>query len=237
MHISIYNLIFCGLLFIFLVWFFGFRKRKNSILEWNMIFDPFFVNIETIHKRQILPDDLLIASYILFLARYFFICDERQIDVVQDFLKNGIKDKENVKLFGGNLYEIIFQTLDESEKNATVTLFKNLSVIGVPPIFYAESKNPKNKFAKYSFFVFEKNNKIVGSTFHMSLGGDIVLLPLSVGILYSYVSEKLRDKDKIKKLDSCIVQLLESYNFIDCRSIEALHGLPLDIISKNKLNY
>lgn len=63
------------------------------------------------------------------------------------------------------------------------------------------------------------------------------MFPLTVGILYEYVVNKLRDKNKKEKLDNAIIDLLKKHLAVDRRSMAGLNELPNEIISNNKLNY
>ena len=217
-------------------WLFNLPRHKNNNLEWHFIYGPSFIKIETKYKDQILADDLLIAGFLLFLARFFYICDERQPNVVRNYLFEAIKGSYETSELGGKLYEVVFQTLSKMEKDATLGLFKSFSFLAIPPMAYSEDEEPHHSFAKYSFLVFEHNGHLT-SIFHMSFGPDIILLPLTVGILYAYVANKLRSENKKGKLDRSIIDLLEAHTSIDCRSLNGLHELPIEIISKNNLNY
>lgn len=229
--------------FIFSIIFAPFRwltnsltKRRDNVLEWHLNYGPSFVKIETKYKEQFLPDDLLIAGYILFLARYFFICDDRQIEIVRKFLLNEIgKSKSNE--ITPKLYEVVFQTLNQMEKDATLALFKIYNrFLPMPPLTFSEDEEPRHSLAKYNFLVFERpaGNRL-GHIFHMSAGPDIILLPLTVGILYDYVVNKLRNKDKKEKLDNSIIGLLKGHSTIDCRSMKGLNELPNEVIKNNGL--
>jgi hypothetical protein len=71
----------------------------------------------------------------------------------------------------------------------------------------------------------------------MSFGPDIILLPITVGILYDYVIDKINDKGKRNKLDDAISDLLEAHNQVDCRSLRVFMKLPEEILFKNNLIY
>jgi len=232
--------------FIFSIIFAPFRwlansltQRKDNVLEWHLNYGPSFIKIQTNHKEQFLPDDLLIASYILFLARYFYICDDRQADVVRNFLLEEIEKSQKPNEITPKLYEVVFQTLNQMEKDATLGLFKIYNrFLPIPPLTFSEDEEPSHSLAKYSFLVFERSGgNGLGHIFHMSAGPDIILLPLTVGILYEYVINKLRDKDKKEKLDNSIIDLLKKHSAVDCRSMTGQNELPNEVISNNNLNY
>ncbi len=214
-------------------------QRKDNVLEWHLNYGPSFVKIETKYKEQFLPDDLLIAGYVLFLARYFFICDDRQIDIVRKFLLSEIGKSIKSNEITPKLYEVVFQTLNQMEKDATLGLFKIYNrFLPMPPLTFSEDEEPRNSLAKYSFLVFERSGgNGLGHIFHMSAGPDIILLPLTVGILYEYVVNKLRNKDKKEKLDNSIIDLLRGHSAVDCRSMAGQTELPNEVIIKNNLNY
>lgn len=209
-------------------------QHKNNALEWHLNYGTSFVKIQTNYKEQLLPDDLLISSYILFLARYFYICDDRQTNVIRDFLLEEIKKSQKPNEITFKLYEVVLQTLNQTEKNATLGLFKIYNrFLPIPPLTFSEDEEPRYSFARYKFLVFERTggNGLVG-VFHMSAGPDIILLPLTVGILYEYVINKLIDKNKKEKLNRSIIDLLENHKSVDCRSMAGLNELPNEIISK-----
>ncbi|MDD5547348.1 MAG: hypothetical protein PHN74_00385 [Candidatus Pacebacteria bacterium] len=217
-------------------WITNIFKHKDNVLEWHFNYGPSFVKVQTKYKEQFLADDLLIASYILFLARYFYICDDRQINIIKDSLLNSVKESEKPKEITVKFYKSIFHTLSQAEQNAVAALFRPFSFLPTPPLTYSENEEPKHSFAKYSFLIFKIGNQLVAN-FHMSYGPDIILLPLTCGILYEYITNTIRNKDKKEKLDQSIIDLLEAYKFIDCRSFEGLRELPVKIINKNNLNY
>lgn len=214
-------------------------QRKDNVLEWHLNYGPSFVKIETKHKEQFLSDNLLISGYVLFLARYFFICDYRQIDVVRNFILDEIGKSKKSNEITPKLYEVVFQTLNQIEKDAMFGLFKIYNkFLPMPPLTFSEDEELRYSLAKYNFSVFERSSgNGLGHIFHMSAGPDIILLPLTVGILYEYVINKLRDKDKKEKLDSSIIDLLKNHSTVDCRSMAGQTELPNEVIIKNNLNY
>ncbi len=210
-------------------------RPKNSLLEWHLSYGPFFVKIQTDHKEKFLKDDLLIASYIMFLARYLYICDDRQADIARSFLLESLRGSQKPSEIAARLYETVFRTLSRAEQDAAIKLFKIHSrFTGGPPLTYSESEEPSHSYAKYSFYVIGSGGRLT-SIFHMSAGPDIILLPLAVGILYGYVVDKIRNRVEKEKLDRSIIDLLEGYNSVDCRSREEFSRLPVEIIKKNNL--
>jgi hypothetical protein len=210
-------------------------KPQNNLLEWHLSYGPFFVRIQTNHKEYFLTDDLLIASYIMFLARYFYICDDRQVDFMRALLLDSVRKVQKPTELATKLYETVLKTLKPAEQDAAAKLFKIYSrFTSDPPLTYSEDKEPSYSYAKYSFYVIKSGSGLT-SVFHMSAGPDIILLPLTVGILYEYVVNKIPNMEKKEKLNRSIIDLLVGYNSVDCRSREGFSRLPVEIIKKNGL--
>jgi hypothetical protein len=205
-------------------------RHKDNLLEWHFNYS-YFVQIKTVHKGQTLSDDLLITSYILFLARYFYICDKRQINIVRDLLIQEIGNiKSNPKELPAKVINIVRQTLNSWEQNAATKIF---GLWGVP-LVYSEDEEPNPSRAKYSFLVYQQNGKLT-STFYMSAGPDIILLPQTIAILYGFVVDKLKNEDKKEKLNNSIIDLLKAYSQINCRLSSTMKNLPLEILAKNNI--
>ena len=195
----------------------GFFKHRDNLLEWHLKYDDYLVQITTKHIGQLVPDGLLIASYILFLARYFRICDDRQVQVMKEFLNKEIgASKSDINYLPRKINDLIKQTLNKRQKHA-VDQFP----MGEPPYAFTEDDVLTKSYAHYSFLVFEQVGSLT-STFHMSLGWDIIFLPLTVGILYNHVCLKLGDIDKKEILDKAILDLLRAYDHVNCRSYTGL---------------
>lgn len=210
-------------------------RPKNSLLEWHLSYGPFFVKIQTNHKEKFLNDDLLIASYIMFLARYLYICDDQQVHIARGFMLDSVRRSQKPNEIAAKLYEAVFKTLNPVEQDATIKLLKIYSrFTSLPPLTYSEDKEPSHSYAKYSFYVI-KSGRGLTSIFHMSAGPDKILLPLTVGILYEYVVDKIQNREKKDKLDRSIIDLMEGYNSVDCRSREGFSMLPAEIVKKHNL--
>ena len=205
-------------------------KPSRPIAEFEFTFGSGLCHIKlTLPKNE--NDDALIAGYIMYLARYFYICDERQIKLMQNLLTKEAEAKKKGDInFTEKIYQNILQTLNEQERYAVNKLF---AFPKLPPLLYAEDKVPSYPIATYKLFVTEQN-KSWGHIFHLSAGADILLLPLLVGIFYEYVKDKTKSGDV---LDETIVRLISSYNDIDCRSSEALNKLPDKILREKYFSH
>lgn len=217
-----------------LEWFSNLSKPKDSLLEITFDFDDAFCSINVATKEPLAAqDNLLIASFVLFVARYFYICDDRQIEPVKQFLLDNVGKQETFEALPGKIYELVFATLSSDERRASTTFF----LLGFPPVVYTDSEKPRRSLSRYTFTVFRSRalNGQLASHFQMSLGPDKVLLPLTLSFFYQLVVDKLQDEQKREVLDRATVQLLESYGTVDCRAFSSLYQLPARIVESSGL--
>lgn len=211
-------------------WFYNLFQHNNNILEWHLNYGRSEIDITTISPKQ--PTEaLLISAYLLFVGRYFFICDERQEHSVRQALKEVVNDENEFKTelpshrAKLHLYEAALSTLSDDERQAAQQLFMK----GIPPIVIIEGKKPARSFAKYSFLVFVRQGELYGN-FHMSAEADIVLLPITLGTLYDFVAAKVTGRNKIL-LRNGIIGLLDVQEEHGCRSVLQMHQQPMEILS------
>jgi hypothetical protein len=203
--------------------FFNLFKRKDNILEWHLNFGRSAVDITTTSHAQ--PTEaLLISAYLLFVGRYFFICDERQENVVRQALRDEVQNNIDSPTLPLRLFEAANSTLAQGEKEAVRQLF----TVGIPPSTFTEGKEPAHSLAKYSFLIFLRNGEPYGN-FHMSFGPDIVLLPITLGVLCSFVASKVTGRNKTL-LQNGIIALLDLQEEHGSRSMLGMHQQPVDVI-------
>jgi len=211
----------------------------KELLSYNFEYAPPFLHITITQKERPLSDDILIISYVLFLSRYFYICDARQISIMMNVVRSMMGNESAGRDdFLQKVYRSIFETLNEKEKDAVTKLGPSFYLLG-----YLQVPTPEKTYAKYKLVIAE-NKGHIGHLFHLSFGPDIIFLPLTVPIFYAFITDMLKDKHKKDKLDKCILDLLVAYNLIDyktsndscCRSLEGLHVLPIKILKQNHIN-
>lgn len=204
-------------------------NQNNNLIEFHFNYDAAFCQIKVSNKIDI-NDNLLIASYLLFVARYFLICDDRQIKPMRELLLKEIwNDKDEPAT--QKIYKVILNTLSQNERDAIGKLF----LLGMPPLFYSTTEDVTKSYAKYSFSVI-KNNEELRTVFNMSVGPDKILLPLTVGIFYEFIMNTLGDKGRVELLNYIIIKLLKSYEFSDCRSLTDNIRLPNEILRQNNIS-
>jgi hypothetical protein len=170
----------------------------------------------------------LVVAYLLFLSRYFFICDERQIRAVAQCLADYIGAPSPPGELAGVLLELVHSTLNQNEQTAVAGLF---TFPNLPPLTYAEGNAAGRTLAQYTLTTY-KTNDLWTIDFHMSVGPDIVLLPLTVGLLYHYVSDKI-GKESQAVFNASILELLTAQKSSDCRSVREAVRISNAIIAKN----
>ena len=204
-----------------------FGKRKDSIVEYEFSFTRVFMFVKCKTKdNEVLDDDLVIMSFIFLLARYFYICDDRQIlpmrDALIDIIRNeAVNSYENIK----KIYSNIFNSFSASEKKAMLKLFP----FGLVPLLPSTEEISEKPIGKYSFIIYGNDSKF-RHRFFMHMGPDMILLPCMVAAFYMYTQMTLKTKDKIERLNTKILQLLER-NANDCRSFYSHHTLPVEVMN------
>jgi hypothetical protein len=210
-------------------WLYGVLYRKHATIRLQITYGSGKAYITSQYESDQQEFKYLIITYILFLSRYFFICEERQTKPVSSRLAEYIKRAGSGDQLAGILLETVHATLNQKEKGAVVGLF---SFRNLPPLTYTEGTNTGAKMAQYTLTTYKRGDRW-SIDFYMSAGPDIILLPITVGILYEYVSDKIGAEYRAV-LDSCISQLLAAQELSDCRSARNATRLPNMVIA-NKL--
>ena len=218
-----------------LVWFYNliFRRRKDNLIEFHFNFASnikcYIEKIENEHRYS--NDFILIAAYIMFIARYFYICDDRQVEPMKKELSRFFRSNfdlgtDNFYEYNGKIYELIFKTLNQNEQNALVKLFSF-----TPPLRLIEKPFDDKSLAKYSFVVFLNVGEI-SSSFYMSVGPDKILLPLAITLFLEFVLKNLKNPRSTEILADLSLRLLDSYNTTDCRSMTSMIKTPRNLLSR-----
>jgi hypothetical protein len=155
-----------------------------------------------------------IVAYLLFLSQYFFSCDKRQVAPVAKCLADHIANRGPPGQLATVLLQTINTTLNPQEKDAVEGLL--LKYPNRPPLTYIEGTPIGSKIAKYTFITYKKGDRWLPGL-HMSFWLNNILFPITVGVLYNYVADKLIADDK-NLLDSCITRFLAALESSDYRS-------------------
>ncbi len=156
-----------------------------------------------------------IVSYMMFLSQYLYACDERQFGPVGKCIEEHIASGDSPNHLPATVLRAVIATFNKREQDALQGLFNYRNR---PPISYIEGTTSESKMAKHSICVYRRGQAWscdVRTSFWM----NNILFPISAGILYNYVSDKLGAEEQ-STLDSCIVQMFEQYRHTDCRSRE-----------------
>lgn len=217
------------------IWLYNllFKRRGNNLVEFRFNYARAVqCQIEMIKNQYSFSDDfVLIATYIMFLARYFYICDDRQVEPMKKelyrlFKSNFNLETENFYEYNGKIYEIIFQTMTKDERDALVHLFSF-----TPPLWLNDKTIEGKPLARYSFVVFLNIGEL-SSNFYMSVGPDKILLPLAITLFLEFVLKNLKNPRNTEILADLSLRLLESYNTTNCRSMTSLIKTPRNLLAR-----
>lgn len=188
-----------------------FSKRATIRLRVVYVSGKAFITSECDSGQQ--ESAHFIAAYLLFLSQYFFSCDKRQVTPVAKCVADHIENCGPPGQLAKLLLQAIVATLNQREKDAFAGLF---SFPNCPPLTYIEGAPTGSEMGKYTLITYTKANLWVADL-RVSFWLNTILFPITVGVLYNYVADKLSDNDKAL-LDSCIMQLLAAQESSDYRS-------------------
>lgn len=153
----------------------------------------------------VVGDYLRVATFLHYLAFYYYICDDRQRSVIVEAYKSLFSLTKEVDYddFMDHVYTSVFNTLSKQEKDAA-TLFE-------APYQLITQESDSKSFGTY---IFQLKRKREGFKHYLKLyaGTDMIFLPLSVGHLYRYLTEESTKTSKKFKnnLNKLSLELLNS---------------------------
>lgn len=172
----------------------------------------------------------LVRTLLLYVSRFFFICDDRQIDMmkiaISEILEHILERDQHKEKFSltKSIIAKLYSILSEKELQAARSLFP----LGLPTEC-REYRVEKKPIASYRFVV-KKLGSSPPSTFHIGFDPNIVLLPISIGHVFHFLYQDIKDDDARLLMLICLKILVDSYHEVDCRSRQALHVLPDQIL-------
>lgn len=183
----------------------------KPIIEFRLYFNTCIAcEVEVGKVDRTLPHDrLLISSYIMFLLRFFRICDTRQVQPIRDLLAGsaGQVYSDEIALL---IYHAVLNTLSKIERAQAETMFLEFGRQS-PPVAVLPYKGAGPYIGKCKFKVI-KNGVLLSSNFKISASYNLILLPLAVGVLYDFVCTNLNDKGLSTDLNTLIIHLVNNYD-------------------------
>jgi hypothetical protein len=173
----------------------------------------------------------LVIAYLLFISRYFYICDKRQIAPVRQVLTDHLQGLESPDQLAPAILEVVKASLGKGEKAAFDGQFKYPQL---PPTMYVEAGEDIDRVERvgqYIFRIYKKRDQWLDDL-QVSLGLDTVLLPITVGLLYHYVTDKIPSENRTV-LDACIAELLASQASSNFRSLKDATQTVNKVIAEN----
>lgn len=190
------------------------QRKAVSIIRIEFGWNRATVDFQTKFHDQ--EKGLLVKSYLLFLAKYFCICDDRQLAPVSDEILKYAERSAGLHDLAPALLRITRSTFSDEENDAYKNTFRYPKH---PPtvIDYDHSRIDRDeRIGKYTFSLL-KENGAWKENLRISMGLDIVLLPIAVGLLYRFVAEKIGFEHR-EALDLAISQLHSALAATDPRS-------------------
>jgi hypothetical protein len=140
-------------------------------------------------------------AYILFMARVLSIIPENQQSLVLQVLEalTSITGKHNFRNLNEHIYREVVGDLSKDQQDAAKGLFAAL----IPLTIMKEDPPGPPGLASYTFTV----ARDFKTHFRMSMGPDVILLPLSISLLYEYVSSEAGEGD-VKRLNNNINEII-----------------------------
>ncbi len=154
------------------------------------------------------------VAYLLFLSKYFYICEKRQLGPVRDLLVTYVRESAPPDHLASYLLEVVRASLDTTENAAFRDQFKYPKL---PPTTYVENEGEIDrieKIGRYAVTIYKRGGGWIDDL-QVSPGFDLVLLPITVGILYHYVTDKIGVQNRAI-LDTCISELIAEQAFSNC---------------------
>lgn len=196
----------------------GFGKPKIAI-GYDISFSLYSCYVQKLGPSD--EDDAwLVVIYLLYVIRFFYICDKRQIEPFKELLRTGLHtefDWETINFshFHEFFFEAILKSLNEKERIASIDILGG----DIPK---SVKEGVGNNF-KYSMYI--ENKPIMEYKLKLCIGPDKVLPPMILSYFLEYVYTKLVDKDSFNNLRSNVINILDYYEENDCRSIKVMSYL------------
>ena len=212
-------------------WLSSASARKNSILRIQITYGWGRASIISQCKCQEQELTYLMDAYLLFLSMYFYICDKRQIAPVGKLLAEYARKSAPPDQLASVLLEIVRASFDKTQKATFADLFKYPKL---PPLTYVENEGDIDRIervGRYVVTIYKRRGRWL-QDLQVSAGLDIILLPITVGILYHYVTDKIGVENRAV-LDTCISELIMGQASSNCRCLQDATRLINVVITKN----
>lgn len=204
-----------------------FLSRNRDIAILTCRYTPFLTYVD-LRASQATTERLLIMIYAHFLARFFFICDERQVQPVKQWIEETAAsgdagwDERWAALFDRLLAQFTMK-----EKYAFERIFNHpLLGIPMPPIAFTDGPAEEGSrfVGKYTFrLLAEQDGRLVNKLSLGLIAPNTVLLPTTIVGLYGYIADKIGSEwsEQLRHVMKVMVSLSEQ---ADIRSMSWLHN-------------
>ncbi len=217
----------------------GLFSGAEDLLRIRLKYDPWFCIVEHEYKGSPMPGALestLIAAFVSYLARFFFICDERHAEPIRTYLLDALPRETPVGnqlpkvFFGDELFNrftaILYKTLSDAERSAASKAFPGAPLIPALP----EEVSRSNVLVTYVFRL--RLNRLLSNFLDMSSPIGSTLLPaFALGHVYWFVTSHLQsERSRLRLLDTSVA-LLQGYEQSDYRDPHVLVSWPNEVLA------
>lgn len=190
--------------------------KKDWDFEVDFVFGQRGTQIEENYTE--ISDKVRVLSTLSLIVRFFGICDQRQIEPMNNYLKNLFEnkiafeeDKHSKGFYSHNqFWWDIYTTLNTPEKRAVDKLFGVHTMV-----IYLNTNEIKTgvAYSNYKYF-WSYNNGQPQDKLKLSSGADKVLLPLMVSMFINSNSIQLQKIESKKQLGNLGLSLLHQINCV-----------------------
>lgn len=211
-------------------WFGGAVARKDVLLRIRITFGWRRASVISECKDQAREGTYLMIAYLLFLSEYFYICDKRQRGRISDLVKKHIREAAPPDQLASVVLNAVRESLNNTERAAFAAQFKYPKTA---PTYVEKEKEVDRieRIGRYAVTIYKRKGRWLNDL-QISAGFDTVLLPITVGLLYDYVSGRIVVEDRAL-LDSCISELIEGMASTDGKSFRGAERIVNGIIARN----
>lgn len=204
------------------------KTSKSVTVEF--IFQPIncYVNYNST-ENELKNDKWLIATFVFYLTRYFYICDSRQKKpLLEAFRPLFVSGKIDYGVAFDEINSTTYSTLSDKERKAAIKLF------GIQlPVYLGEGTvHDGKKYGEYKYSV-SLNNNGPQTHLHIGYGPDKVLLPISVLHFYHFVRDKI-SATNLSILNGAANKILDRVS-TNNHPVNWLHKYPLEVLNDSGL--
>lgn len=169
------------------------------------------------------PDEVLIAAYMCYLGRFYYIAENSISEKVREYLNSTFsdlgsnRDLKNERYIR-NIYNMTMETLPASKQKAILDLDRRIKLPALlmpypgPSLSYSKTADASKRSGEWtiSTFVFDwsiKNNHIREKLNMPLLSPHVLFVPLSLAFMTKFTIDNIKDEKFVKFLAKMICEV------------------------------